>query len=318
MVILKSLNKRIRICKNFGFKAAIAGVLQSNIRFPSFLSRILSRWHDKIVLDYLNLNFNYVIDKYKNFELDKSELKALTPAPIWVMWLQGEENMPEIVKACYKSIKANCAGHPVKLLTQENLKDYVKLPEHIWKRVESKQMTLTHFSNFCRMYLLYTYGGLWLDATIFVTSEIKREIFDLPFYTINYDFTLNHRNVNLGRWTAFLLAGKPGNIVCKAVLDLLIEYWRINDMLIDFSVVDYSIAEAYNMLPECRKLIDAVPRNNTEWRGLAKLLNTEFNQEIFNNLKLSTQFFKLTYKQQFNKLMNNHKTFYAHILEMYK
>lgn len=312
MGILKSLNKRIKIFQNFGFKVSLADLFATNIFTPSL------RLKDKIKLDWLKENFGHVIDKYKNFELDKSELKALTPAPIWVMWLQGEDNMPEIVKACYQSIKANCAGHPVKLLTQENLKDYVKLPEHIWKRVESKQMTLTHFSNFCRLYLIYTYGGLWLDATIFVTSEIKQEIFDVPFYSIKREINFKSRNAALDRWTTFLIAAKPGNILCKAVLDLLIEYWRVKDLLIDYELFDYFIYLAYENIPACRGMIDNLNLNNPDLYAFAKLLNTEFNQEIFNNLKLSTQFFKLTHKQRFNKLINNRETFYAHILEMHK
>ena len=199
----------------------------------------------------------------------------------------------------------------------ENLKDYINLPEHVFNLLNAGKMTRNAFANLCRLYLIYTYGGLWLDATIFVTSPIPEIIFNLPFYTINYGFNANHRNVSLCRWTTFLLAGRAGNIVCRAVLDLLIEYWRVNDTLIDYVLFDYCIATAYEALPECRKLIDAVPCSNTAIQKLQELLNSEFNQDKFNELTSSTQFFKLTYKQKFNKLINNRKTFYAHVLESY-
>lgn len=312
MNILKSFNKRVNIFKNFGFKIGMADLLATNIFTPSL------RLKDKIKLAWLKENFGYIIDKYKNFEPDKSELKALTPAPVWVLWLQGEDAMPEIIKACYESIKANCANHPVKLITQENLKDYIKLPEHIFKRLEDKKMTLTHFSNFCRMYLLYTYGGLWLDATIFITSEIPDEYFTMPYFTVRRKLNLKSRNIAQERWTGFLQQAHAGNVLCKAVLDLLIEYWRVKDVLIDYELFDYFIYLAYENIPACKAMIDNLNLNNPDLYALAKLLNSEFNQDKFDDITSRTQFFKLTHKQKFNKLINDNKTFYAHILEMYK
>ena len=311
MSLSKSIYKRIKTFKNFGLKVGMANLLAANIFPPSL------RLHDKLKLAWLKENFAYVIEKYKykNFEPAASQLKAIEPAPIWVMWLQGEEAMPEIVKACYASIKANCANHPVKLITSENLRDYINLPEHVFNLLNAGKMTRNAFANLCRLYLIYTYGGLWLDATIFVTSPIPEIIFNLPFFTIKYHVKANHRNVSLGRWTAFLLASQAGNILPQF---LLIEYWRVNDTLIDYVLFDYCIATAYEALPECRKLIDAVSENNLQWAALSPLLNSEFNQDKFNELTSSTQFFKLTYKQKFNKLINNHKTFYAHVLESYK
>ncbi|MBR1419359.1 MAG: capsular polysaccharide synthesis protein [Synergistaceae bacterium] len=316
MGLINSIEKRVKIFKNFGFKVGMADLLAANIFPPSL------RLHDKIKLAWLKENFAYVIEKYKykNFEPDASQLKALKaiePAPIWVMWLQGEEAMPEIVKACYASIKANCANHPVKLITSENLRDYVNLPEHIFNLLNAGKMTRNAFANLCRLYLIYTYGGLWLDATIFVTSPISDEFFNLPFFTIKYHVNANHRNVSLGRWTTFLLASQAGNILPQFVLEFMSEYWRVKDLLIDYALFDYSIATAYNELPECRNLINAVPKSNHDLRKLNGLLNSEFNQDKFNELTSSTQFFKLTYKQKFNKIINNHKTFYAHILELY-
>ena len=313
MSLSKSIYKRIKTFKNFGLKVGMANLLAANIFPPSL------RLHDKLKLAWLKENFAYVIEKYKykNFEPAASQLKAIEPAPIWVMWLQGEEAMPEIVKACYASIKANCANHPVKLITSENLKDYINLPEHVFNLLNAGKMTRNAFANLCRLYLIYTYGGLWLDATIFVTSSIPEHIFNLPFYTINYDFNLNRRNVSLGRWTTFLLASQAGNILPQFVLEFMSEYWRVKDLLIDYALFDYSIATAYNELSECRNLIDAVPQSNPDLRKLNGLLNSEFNQYKFNELTSSTQFFKLTYKQKFNKLINNRKTFYAHILELY-
>ncbi|MBQ3377807.1 MAG: capsular polysaccharide synthesis protein [Synergistaceae bacterium] len=329
MSILKSFNKRVNIFKNFDFKVGMADLFATNIFTPSL------RLKDKIKLAWLKENFSYVIDKYNSISsetlaatvrggvsaadggVNAQTQKAAMP-PVWVLWLQGEDVMPEIIKACYKSVKANAANHPVKLITQENLKDYIKLPEHIFNLLNSKKMTLNAFANLCRLYLLYNYGGLWLDATIFITSEIKPEVFDLPFYSIKREINFKSRNVALGRWTTFLLAAKPGNILCRAVLDLLTEYWRVKDVLIDYELFDYFIYLAYENIPACKAMIDNLNLNNPDLYALSKLLNSEFNQDKFDDITSRTQFFKLTHKQKFNKLINDNKTFYAHILEQYK
>ncbi|MBQ2600045.1 hypothetical protein II582_01420 [bacterium] len=43
------------------------------------------------------------------------------------------------------------------MLTQDNYKDYVKLPEFILKKVKEKKITITHLSDIIRMALLKEY-----------------------------------------------------------------------------------------------------------------------------------------------------------------
>ena len=45
--------------------------------------------------------------------------------PIWVMWWQGENKMPEVVKICYASILKNAGSHPVNLITNCNYEKYL-------------------------------------------------------------------------------------------------------------------------------------------------------------------------------------------------
>lgn len=52
---------------------------------------------------------------------------------IFMYWKQGWENAPELVKRCLASIKANAGGHPLILLDETNLAQYVKMPAFIEK-----------------------------------------------------------------------------------------------------------------------------------------------------------------------------------------
>lgn len=92
---------------------------------------------------------------------------------IWVFWAQGKSKMPNVVRNCYESILRNKGDFSVVLLDESNYSDYVCIPEHVCKKMQQGLITMTHFSDILRFALLKTYGGFWLDATIYVTSTIE-------------------------------------------------------------------------------------------------------------------------------------------------
>lgn len=58
-------------------------------------------------------------------------------SPIWTCWWQGENAMPDIVKACYNAMHRFSDGHPVILITEKNYKDYVNIPDYIIRKQQS-------------------------------------------------------------------------------------------------------------------------------------------------------------------------------------
>ncbi|MDE7095373.1 MAG: capsular polysaccharide synthesis protein, partial [Anaeroplasmataceae bacterium] len=49
---------------------------------------------------------------------------------IWVAWFQGEENAPILVKKCIESIRSSFPDREVVILTEDNFKEYVDIPEY--------------------------------------------------------------------------------------------------------------------------------------------------------------------------------------------
>lgn len=45
-------------------------------------------------------------------------------------------------------------------------------------------MLSAHFSDIVRENLLYKYGGIWMDATIYMTSPFPDTIYNYDYYTI--------------------------------------------------------------------------------------------------------------------------------------
>lgn len=89
---------------------------------------------------------------------------------VWFCWLQGIEKAPLIVKACYKSLKRNLSDRKIKVIDNENWKEYVELPEYIVKKWEKGRIPAALFSDLLRLELLIKYGGTWIDSTVLCTG----------------------------------------------------------------------------------------------------------------------------------------------------
>lgn len=118
-----------------------------------------------------------IISKYKNQTCNSCENIDAT-SPIWVCWWQGKENMPDIVKACYNSIQKHACNHPVILITEENFRNYIDMPEYIINKQKEGYIDITHFSDILRMMLLTKHGGIWMDSTLLIrlTNSFIQEI----------------------------------------------------------------------------------------------------------------------------------------------
>ena len=127
----------------------------------------------KVIEHYLETNFKDFI-KYSQ---DKTNIG--TPVDnykIWVCWLQGKDNMPEVVKLCYDNLLNKIKDKEIVLITFENLKNYVEIPDYIYKKYQEGKILPAHFSDIVRCALLSKYGGMWIDSTIFVTDNIKQHL----------------------------------------------------------------------------------------------------------------------------------------------
>ena len=309
------IRKKIQMYNEFGFKVAFASFCSSAFRHPM----AITRWKDKVFIEYLEKNYKNVIQKYKSFNFNQNNAQESSSNNlIWSIWWQGEENAPEVVKACFASVRRHCGDKKFKVITEKNFREYIQLPEHILKKVNAGVITLTHLSDILRMYLLYYYGGLWLDSTIFVVSDISDEIFKTEYFSIKTGFNPKSYAVTMGRWASFLQFAHKGSALCRFALECQLEFWKEHTIPIDYILIDYFFALAYQNFPEVKNMIDSVPLNNPEIETLRQLLNSQWDEEKFAALIRSTTFFKLTWKHKFEKNISGRETFYGHIINSVK
>ena len=301
------IKRFIELYKTFSPRVAFSAAAAS--RFFS-----ASPWKHKTIVNYLKNKYADFISDYKS-KLKKYKSKNHeTSGIIWTMWWQGEENLPETVKICHASVRENCKSHDFKIITKENFRDYINLPDYIFEKVDAGIITLTHFSDIMRFYLLFNYGGLWLDSTVFVTNEISESIFESEYYTVKRPLTPKNRNVAQDRWTNFLQASEKANILCGFVLDFFLEYWKTQKTLIDYFLIDYTIEIAIEEIPECRDILNNVPVVDYDLYRLENVLNKKWNAEIFSSVKNSTCFSKLSWRKSGRKkTFSGYETVYGHL-----
>ncbi len=305
-----SLAKKLALCRNFGVKVLLSDILAANIRIPI----LTSRWKDRVILSWFREHHGQVTARYRDMHSGHDSIQDTSRLPVWSMWLQGEMNAPEIVRLCLGSTRSHCGTHTFKLITSENLADYLSLPGYVFDKLNNGSMKTAHFSDIVRMSLLAEYGGLWLDATIFTASQIPDEIFAHDYYTVRHKTNIHDRNAALQRWTTYLQAAHKDNVLCRFVRDMLLDYWKTHDACIDYVMTDYVIALAYEDLPQCRELLDAVPINNARIEDMRPLLVSVYSENVYDELTRDTCFFKLTYKQDFPADINGRKTLYGQLL----
>lgn len=312
----KYVNSRIKYARflkrKFGFcyalHALIIDLIPHEIRNNNCICLRMKQKHEKFIMNYLDEHYGALVKQYlwKN-----NERKISDHSTIWVFWWQGIENAPLIIQACIKSIKKHAGEHPVVILDQNNYKKYVKFPDYIMKKFIDGKITITHFSDLLRAELLYQYGGIWMDATLYITKDIDNEIYQHSFYTINFSGSGNGI-VKQDRWTAFFLACASHNNIIALLRKLFLEYWKNEEELIVYLLIDYFLTLIYENRIEAKKIIDSIPISNTNiFQLLSDLNSTNLDWDYFNS---ETYIYKLSYKKDYLTYRAGVETIYSKIL----
>lgn len=323
--IIKSLKNIYYEWNKWGFKFAVYKTLSKFPEKGCFFGFI----HKKFMLKRHNYIINFIeskcvdiFEKYNNIEYCNNDSSNISKeVPIWVCWFQGEENAPLIVKKCIDSIRKNSNGHPVNLITYDNYKNYVQLPKHIIEKFESGKIILPSFSDILRTCLLRDYGGIWLDATIYLTKALTEDIFDMDLFSIKDKLDKNnYKYISNCQWAIFAFASKKHSILCNMVMDIFDRYWKEEDNSIDYFVTDYIVACCIKNNKTIKNMFDNIPINNTHIYELKSILNMEYSEEDWRFLLSSgTYIFKLSWKDEFYEYTENNKpTFYKALIDNFE
>lgn len=144
---------------------------------------------------------------------------------VWQYWNTGIESAPEIVKRCTDSVRKYTHKYKYVLLDNNNLKDYIEIPDFILEKRQKGIINEANFSDYIRTCLLEKYGGIWIDSTVFLTEDIPAFIMESKLFVFQNDLKIDLSGLNMA---SYFMVAKPNNELIRKLKSFLELYWREN------------------------------------------------------------------------------------------
>ncbi len=253
----------------------------------SLVHKLRKKYHKDIVeiKDEIDRQYTNVIHRH-----DKT---------IWICWLQGMENAPELVNRCVESIYKHFEKDwTIVVITEDNLKSYIELPEYILTKYHAGIITQAFFSDLIRLGLLNTYGGTWVDATILCTSN------NVPDYMMNSELFFFQgaeleRNVWATAFESYFITAASNNRILLLTEKLILRHLNNVNILLDYHLFYDFLQIAINEYPEEFRKVVPCPRGITVM--LAHGMFEQYDEEKYKNLISFSPFHKLSHKARYDE-----------------
>ena len=147
------------------------------------------------------------------------------------------------------------------------------------------------------MSLLYKYGGMWLDATVYLTDLLPKDIADYEIYTRNNGGKEFGSQVSWGIW--LLTANRSGNLLYRFVMEAYYYYFAHYDKALYYLMTDYLIGIACNLFPQIESSMRKIPVNNISAMEMMRHLTEAYDESKYKEYTDGSFFQKLTYKVDF-------------------
>jgi len=273
---------------------------------PSQIRAVIAR--NQQIFDFLQEKYSALIKKYSQAVIDEKNCPPVKDYQIYFCWLQGEENLPPIVRCCYNSLKQNAGRYKIVFIDEKNFSEYVDIAPHVMEKFRAGKISRTHFSDILRVNLLERYGGLWLDASILVTEPLEkhRNLLEQKYFTQKFFHVREIRNpyadnISFGRW----MVGAQGTIILHNPLFAFLKeffnaYLLVNDEFLNYFLLDFGLSLAYHNVPFIKNEIDAVPVNNISVHNLKSFINVPYANFPYDKILNNTFLFSVPWKLNFD------------------
>jgi hypothetical protein len=166
---------------------------------------------------------------------------------IYILWFQGFDNAPIVVKKCLASWKHHNPDWNIIELDDTNLSKYIDISMY-------RHINLTALSDIVRIFLLNKFGGLWVDATTFCNIPLNNwleEYITEGFFTFNWP--TKHIYHKIATW--FIYSEKNGYLINnweKAVIKYYTfnfeptKYFWVHELFGELYIGDRDFKSLYN------------------------------------------------------------------------
>lgn len=263
----------------------------------------------QVTLDFLKSEFAAFLNNY-----EFSHSRQHNPKIIWTLWLQGYQSAPVIVQRTLDNMRefAENNGFQFRLLDETTLTQFIIFPEHILQKQAAGLMTSTAIADLLRVSLLATYGGTWIDSTVLIDKEFPVDYLERSFFSLKTgDMSDFSPNIAKNRWKTFLLSGNSA--LYTFTMDFFHEYYKKFDRQVDYLLIDYIFALAYEYSPTVRNEILSLEQTSPNLFWLERNFSREWTADEWREIKENTKIFKTTYKLP-QTLSDDGRCYYSKLL----
>ncbi len=281
--------------------------------------RWLGYFRQKRTLPFLEKIGLELLDKPYDYE----NLEIVENPPVFVMWFQGEGQMPLVIQKCLDSIRKKIPNRKVIIITRENIKEYTDLPDYILQKVDAGSITKTFFSDIARAALLYKNGGTWADAAIYLTKPVTSEYFNKSYYCpagIISEHKKDFRylfNGTKGWNVSFQGTNKKHFPLYDFLFHFYCKYFSEYETHVDYFMNDYMMSLFCKHNQTFKNLLNEQEANNQREFDLALMMNKVLNsknQKKLENLLEQNYIHKLTYRKNWVREKRGQKTIFDYVL----
>lgn len=245
----------------------------------------------KILTDYFAIKYLPAMENSP-----QNEIAVKTHETIWQFWDNPEgQKTPEIVKMSIESVRKFKENFDHKILDNSTIGNYTDLPGYVFDGFRKKQMDYAHFSDLLRLNLLKNHGGIWMDATDYMTNFI-------PEYIINQDFFV----FLTGELTHFpysfmqncFIRAKKSSFLCDSWYRMCVEFWKNETETLDYFQHQLMFKALILNHPVAKNLFAKMPHISED--GIQQLVGgnllKKFDINEWERIKKTSFFQKTTYK----------------------
>lgn len=255
--------------------------------------------------------YSYLSYKYKSYmnNLPKYKHTHEYSNKIWWCWMQGEENAPDLNKACLNSLKKNLKDRDIVIITEDNYKQYTNIPTYIIEKFEKGYMSRTHFSDLLRTELLVEHGGTWIDSSVLCT-EYNEDFFDKDLFVFK-NWMRGDDSIVCSSW---FITSEKQNPILKTTRDLLYRYWKDYNLLLHYFTFHIFFTLSTEKYKNDYKNVNKF--SNVPPHVLQFELLENYNEKRFEQIKKMSSLHKLNQKMDFSNCKGNSN--YDYIISEYK
>jgi Capsular polysaccharide synthesis protein len=190
---------------------------------------------------------------------------------IWLLWLQGWDNAPWLIKQVAESWEINNPDWNIEYVNLDNLHQYVHDIDYIYD--ETKNIEPQHKADIIRLSLLENHGGVWADATMLCMQPLDTWVEEAVKPAGLWMYHGHGAGMSCKDGPAiWLIVSEKGSLMVNKWKNACDKYWKNRNYADSYFLLDELFRKIHESDIEFKNKWDLAPHLYCESKGQAHSL----------------------------------------------